>query len=79
MRGLLSEEASSALEKKSTRTKKNLKQMDLENEVIEQGSDGIKQIQKSLEVDIINSVLFEDYHRTLLPLVYMNQARIRLE
>ena len=53
--------------------------MDLENEVIEQGSDGIKQIQKSLEVDIINSVLFEDYHRTLLPLVYMNQARIRLE
>ena len=53
--------------------------IEMEDEVIDEASDGIKLSQKSLEVDIINSVMFQDYHMALLPLVYMHQAKQRLK
>ena len=58
---------------------KNSEIEDIEGDVIDEATDGIKLTQKALEVEVINGFLFQDYHRALLPMVYMYQAKKRLQ
>ena len=78
-RSSLSEKTTPDYKDETKKKEKQKRLIEIEDEVIEEANDGIKLSQKSLEVDIMNNVIFQDYHRALLPLLYMNQAKKRLE
>ena len=80
-RSLLSEESNSALKQRNKNNPKDKDKelIEIEDEILDEASDGINLSQKALEVDVINNLIFKDYHRALLPFVYRHQAKMRLE
>lgn len=55
------------------------KLLEIEEDIIEESVDGILLAKKALEVEVLNGLILKDYHRSLLPVIYMHKAKKRLE
>ena len=50
----------------------------VEEEILEEANDGIKLQSRAMRVEVLGDLFLKDYHKKLLPLVYIKQAQDRL-
>lgn len=66
---------------KNRKEHKAIKQEDeeVEAEVLEEASDGLLLQRRMLETGLLTELLFKDYHRSLIPIIFEEDARRRLK